>query len=89
MKKLGSIVDQKTLERFLPEFIPGSDQPGDWSDRQTSVYITKEKKERIRINRHIKNSIKLIKNLKRISNFTPWQEKIAEKELQILHTSLK
>ena len=88
IKRLGSIVDSKTLERFLPEFIPGSDQPGDWSDRQTSVYVTKEKKEQIRTDKHLYNSIKLIESLKRISNFAPWQERIAEKELQLLYASL-
>lgn len=88
ISKLGSIVNTKTLERFLPEFIPGSDQPGDWSERQTSVYITKERKERTKIDEHLCNSIKLIESLKNISNFAPWQERIAEKELQFLYASL-
>jgi len=88
-RKLGSIVDSQTLERFLREFIPGSDQPGDWSDRQTSVYVTKEKKEQIRSNKHLFNSINLIESLKKISNFTPWQERIANKELQLLYASLQ
>jgi hypothetical protein len=89
IRKLGSIVDSKTLERFLPEFIPGSDQPGDWSDRQTSVYVTKEKMERIRNDVHLHNSIKLIESLKKISNFMPWQKRIAEKELRFLHSTLQ
>jgi hypothetical protein len=89
IRKLGSIVDSKTLERFLPEFIPGSDQPGDWSDRQSSVYVTKEKKEYIKTDEHLLNSIKLIKSLKRISNFKPWQKQIAEKELQLLYSTLQ
>jgi hypothetical protein len=87
IRKLGSIVDSKTLERILPEFIPGSDQPGDWSDRQSSVYVTKEKKEYIKADEHVYNSIKLIESLKRISNFTPWQKQIAEKELQLLYST--
>jgi hypothetical protein len=89
IRKLGSIVDIKTLERFLPEFVPGSDQPGDWSNRQTSVYVTKEKKEPGGIKEHLQNSIKLIENTKRISNYAPWQETIAEKELQLLHSTLQ
>jgi len=89
IKKLGCIVDLKTLEKFLPEFIPGSDQPGDWSNRQTSVYVTKEKKECIRTDEHLHNSIKLIENLKKISNFMPWQERIAEKELRLLYSTLQ
>jgi hypothetical protein len=89
IRKLGSIVDLKTLERFLPEFIPGSDQPGDWSERQTSVYVTKEKKINVRNDTHLKNSIQLIRNLKKISNFTIWQEQIANQELQYLKTTLQ
>jgi hypothetical protein len=89
ISKLGSIVDPKTFDRFLPEFIPGSDQPGDWSDRQTFVYVTKEKKEQIRADEHLHNSIKLIENLTNISNFTLWQEKIAQKELQLLYSNLQ
>jgi hypothetical protein len=89
IRKLGSIVDLKTFKRFLPEFVPGSDQPGDWSERQTSVYVTKEKKVNVRKDNHLKNSIKLIENLKKISNFALWQEKIANQELQFLKTTLK
>lgn len=89
IKKLGSIVDPKTLEKLLPEFIPGSDQPGDWSNRQSSVYVTKEKKEHIKVEEHLQNSIKLIESLKRISNFTSWQEKIAENELRLLYSALQ
>lgn len=89
IRKLGSILDLKTLERFLPEFVPGSDQPGDWSSRQTSVYVTKEKKEPGGIKEHLQNSIKLIENTKRISNYAPWQETIAEKELRLLHSTLQ
>lgn len=88
-RKLGSIINYKTLERFLPEFVPGLDQPGDWSNRQTSVYVTKEKKEHIRIDKHLQSSIKLIENLKEISNYTLWQEKIADKELRHLYSTLK
>ena len=89
IKKLGSIVDLKTLEKLLPEFIPGSDQPGDWSNRQSSVYVTKEKKEYIRVEKHLRNSIRLIESLKRISNFTSWQEEITEKELQLLYSAVQ
>lgn len=89
IKKLGSIVDPKTLKKLLPKFIPGSDQPGDWSNRQSSVYVTKEKKEYIKVEEHLQNSIKLIESLKRISNFTSWQEKIAEKELRLLYSAIQ
>jgi len=89
IKNLGSIVDIETLTKYLPEFTPGSDQPGDWSNRQTSVYITKEKKELGKIKTHLQNSIKIIRSLIRISDYTSWQEKIARKELGLLYAELK
>ncbi len=81
IRELGSIVDIETLDRFLPEFIPGSDQPGDWSNRQTTIYTTKERSEKGEIKIHLQKSIKLVNSLFKISNFEPWQQKIAEKEL--------
>jgi hypothetical protein len=89
IKKLGSIVDIETLETYLPEFIPGSDQPGDWSNRQTSVYIMKNRKEPGGIKTHLQNSIKLIRSLIKISDYTPWQKIIAKKELQLLYHELE
>jgi hypothetical protein len=88
-RELGSIVDIETLDRFLPEFIPGSDQPGDWSNRQTTIHTTKKRSEKGEIKTHLQNSIKLVNNLLKISNFEPWQQKIAEKELKLLSIKLK
>lgn len=88
IRKLGSIIDRNTLEKFLFDFIPGSDQPGDWSERQYSVFVTKEKKEYIKSENHLRNSIELIKKLKKISNFTPWQQNIADEELKLLQSKL-
>jgi hypothetical protein len=89
IRELGSIVDIETLDRFLPEFIPGSDQPGDWSNRQTTIHTTKKRSEKGEIKTHLQNSIKLVNNLLKISNFEPWQQKIAEKELKLLSIKLK
>jgi len=89
IRKLGSITDVTTLERYLPEFVPGLDQPGDWSNRQTSVHITKDRKEPGNIKAHLENSGKLIKSLMRISNYEPWQEEIARSELRLLHRALQ
>jgi len=89
IRKLGSIVDSSTLERYLPEFVPGSDQPGDWSNRQTSIYITKEKKEQGTIEQHLHNSIELIKSLKKISDYEQWQQEIADNELRLLYDTLQ
>jgi hypothetical protein len=89
VRKLGSIVDSSTLNRYLPIFVPGSDQPGDWSNRQTTIHMTKEKTEQGAIAQHLQNSIELIKSLKRISDYEQWQQEIAEKELQLLFKTLK
>ena len=35
---LGSIVGEETLKEMSKNFIPGLDQPGDWSERQTKLY---------------------------------------------------
>lgn len=89
IRKLGSIVDSETLRKYLPEFVPGSDQPGDWSNRQTSIYITKEKKEEGAIKQHLQNSIELIKSLKKISDYEKWQQEIADSELRLLYDTLQ
>ena len=88
IRKLGSIVDSKTLKKYLLEFVPGLDQPGDWSSRQTSVYVTKEKQEPGGITKHLTNSIQLIERLKNIPDYALWQQRIAEKELELLHSTL-
>ena len=77
-----------TLQRYLPLFVPGSDQPGDWSNRQTAIHITKDEKMEGGIIQHLQNSIHLIKNLYKISNYSLWQKEIAKKELQCLQATL-
>ncbi len=89
MRKLGSIVDRSTLERYVVEFVPGSDQPGDWSARQRSLYVTKTDKEPGGIKKHLENSIRLIEALREISDYEPWQDRIAGRELQILKATLR
>ena len=89
VRKLGSIVDPQTLARFLPEFVPGSDQPGDWSSRQTAVYITKDEQEPGGIPAHLRKSIQLIERLRDIPVYAPWQKRIAENELERLHSTLQ
>jgi hypothetical protein len=88
LRKIGSIVDIASLKRFLPEFIPGSDQPGDWSNRQSFVYSTKIKKEPGKIKDHYESSIRMINSLRDFSEFESWQNKIAQKELNILKSNM-
>jgi len=88
IRKLGSIIDRSSLEEYVPHFVPGSDQPGDWSARQTKLFngISYEPGD---IFGHLNNSIRLIKSLCDIGGLEPWQRQIAEKELDLLQKTLQ
>lgn len=85
--KLGALVDRTTFSEYLQEFIPGSDQPGDWSARQSRLF-TGTGYENGDIPGHLENSIRLIKSLLTIGNFSDWQEQLALKELNMLQKKL-
>ena len=91
IKKLGAIVDRKTLESYITTYIPGLDQPGDWSARQHLILTEKNSYEENKnaIVAHLKNSIKIINKLRQISNFSEWQEMIAITELAKLEKTLR
>lgn len=91
IRLMGSIVDRKTLERYLPFYIAGLDQPGDWSERQSSL-PTGKGHERGNITGHLKNSKQNIESLTEIYskhfNEEPWYEnfcEIASKEFFMLN----
>ncbi len=88
IRKLGSIVDRASLEEYVPCFVPGADQPGDWSARQRKLFngVSHEPGD---IAGHLNNSIRLIKSLVEIGGFEPWQQGIAEKELDLLQKTLQ
>lgn len=91
IRKLGGVADPETLERYLPEFIPGADQPGDWSARQSRVF-TGTGYEPGGIEKHLRNSITLIEKLWQISGDQPWfmdfHEQAIRRELEALHREL-
>jgi len=88
IRKIGSIIDRVSLEEYFPSFVPGSDQPGDWSARQRKLFngISYEPGD---IVDHLNNSVRLIKSLCEIGCFEPWQQSIAEKELDLLQKTLQ
>jgi hypothetical protein len=88
IRKIGSIIDRTSLKEYMPYFVPGSDQPGDWSARQRNLFngISHEPGD---IVGHLNNSIRLIKSLCEIGDFEPWQERIAEEELNLLQKTLQ
>ena len=91
LRLISGIADYSTLKRYIPEYIPGADQPGDWSARQTSVY-TGYSYEPGGIEKHLKNSIALIERLWKISKDQEWfmdfHERAIKNELEALRTAL-
>ena len=87
IRKLGALVDRTTFAEYVQELIPGSDQPGDWSARQTRLF-TGTGYENGNISEHLENSIRLIKSLLEIGTFTDWQEQLARDELKMLEQEL-
>jgi hypothetical protein len=88
IRKIGSVIDRTSLKEYVPCFVPGSDQPGDWSARQRTLFngISNEPGD---IVGHLNNSTRLIKSLCEIGGFEPWQQHIAEKELDLLQKTLQ
>ena len=91
IKLVGGTADYSTVERFFTEFIPGADQPGDWSARQSQVY-TGYSYEPGGIEKHLKNSIALIERLWELSKGQEWfmdvHEKSIKRELEALRDAL-
>lgn len=91
VRKLGGVTDYEVLEEYIPEFIPGSDQPGDWSARQKLLY-TGVGYEPGGIRKHLENSISLISRLWKISGGQEWfmdfHEEAIKRELQLLSNKL-
>jgi hypothetical protein len=80
ISKLGALVDRDTLTEYMREFIPGADQPGDWSARQLKLF-TGVGHEDGNICGHLVNSARLIKSLMSIGYFADWQKDLAVEEL--------
>ncbi len=88
VRKIGSIIDRASLEEYAPHFVPGSDQPGDWSARQPKLFngISYEQGDMLG---HLRNSVRLIKSLCEMGDFEPWQQRIAQKELSLLQKAIQ
>ncbi len=95
IRKLGGLVARETFERYLPEFIPGSDQPGDWSARQLKVFNGYGYEDG-GISIHLKNSVSFIKRLYNIYKtmpslqiFLPRYKEMIKKELNLIKLTQK
>lgn len=88
ISKLGALLDRDTFVEYLHEFVPGSDQPGDWSARQSKLFNGQGYEEGD-IAGHLEHSIRLMKSLLEIGELKDWQEKIASDELLRLEKGLE
>jgi len=89
VRKLTSIIPLPVLEDSLPDFVPGSDQPGDFSSRQRLVFNGIEW-EHGAILCHLANSIGFIRGLQRISDVESWysHDEVFRKKLKALYITL-
>jgi len=71
IKKLSSIIPAEVLEDCLPYYAPGSDQPGDFSSRQSKLFNGKGW-EAGPIFSHLLNSLTFLKGLEEISKNESW-----------------
>jgi hypothetical protein len=68
---LGGVAAERTLERMLPHYFPGMDQPGDWSERQCVLY-NGEGYERGRVREHLERSLRALDELLEAAREYPW-----------------
>jgi len=68
---LSGIIPQKTLERLISEYVAGMDQPGDWSERHSSLF-NGIGYENGNIIGHLEKSKNLIQNLNKLNSLQDW-----------------
>ncbi len=92
LRRLGSIVDVETLRRFMPRYVAGLDQPGDWSERHLDLFdgagvVSGD------VAGHLRKSIGLVESLVCLNSGQPWYDGwyggIAEAELGLLREALR
>jgi len=90
-RKLGSIIAPETLRRLIPSYIPGLDQPGDWSERQTRLFNGVADEDGYIVG-HLEKSVALIERLNAMNVSQPWcgeaQEEAVRRELEALRREL-
>ncbi len=91
LRLLGSIVGEETLREMSENFIPGLDQPGDWSERQSKLFdgYLEEPGD---IKGHLSKSIAFIESLDRVNSEQDWYNeaimKLTEIEMESLHLTI-
>jgi len=91
VRRLGSIVAKDTLAGMLSKYVAGMDQPGDWSERQVSLFNGRGN-EAGDIVGHLVKSLGLVESLRKLNSGQPWydagHEAIASAERESLEEAL-
>jgi len=91
IRYLGCIIPPETIERLLPEYVAGMDQPGDWSERHNKLF-NGNGDENGNITGHLKKSQHLVQLLDNLNSQQRWYTElhrdIAERTLLKLSEEL-
>ncbi len=91
LRMLGSIVGDETLREMTESFIPGLDQPGDWSERHTKLNNGYHEVPGD-IRGHLSKSIAFIESLDRVNREQGWYndaiKRLTETELGNLRSTV-
>jgi uracil phosphoribosyltransferase len=91
IKPLGSIVSLDTLRDMIHQYVPGMDQPGDWSERHNNLFNghTYESGD---IKGHLVKSLQFIESLDKMNTAQPWYDEhireLTQRELIQLRSTL-
>lgn len=87
--RLGSIIAEETLKYMVPIYVPGLDQPGDFSERQRRLWDGKKWAEGDVLG-HLRRTAEIIESIKTIPGaLEPWQEEIANRQLKMLYMKIE
>lgn len=75
--KLAASAPEEVVERMLPCYFPGMDQPGDWSERQVKLFDGYSWKE-VDLKVHAKRSLEVLNSLREISKSEDWYDEAHE-----------
>jgi uracil phosphoribosyltransferase len=91
IKPLGSIVSLDTLHHMIHQYVPGMDQPGDWSERHNTLF-NGHTYENGDIKGHLTKSLQFIESLDKMNTTQPWYDEhireLTQKELSKLSSTI-
>jgi hypothetical protein len=91
LRMMGSVIDSETLRDVFPRYVAGMDQPGDWSERQSTLFNGRGNEVGDMIG-HLTKSLRLIESLEEINSGQPWygelHHEIADQELKLIRETL-